>query len=272
MIGAACLAGQVVDELGHLVGADEPRPLALRVAAQQAFEVALGVAAAVRVGLVAQHGGHDVGRTDRVDAHQVGGELEGERLGEQAHAALGGRVDRRLGRAHHAGVRGDVDDAALRLAQLGDGVAAAEERALEVDRHDALPVGFGHGLAGTLDPEAGAVDEHVEAAGAGDRHGDHALAVAHDRDVGLDRVDGGAGSRASSPTAAASRSARRSAAKTCAPASRKRRATALPMPPAAPVIRTTLFSCSAAMAPPSATARHAALGAPAGRPVQRRRR
>ena len=181
VIGAAFFAGQVVDELGDLVGPDEPRALALRVAAEQAPQVALGVAAAVRVGLIAQHGRVDVARADRVDAHEVGGELERERLGEQVHAALGGRVDRRLGRADHAGLGGDVDDAALRLAQLGDGVAAAEERALEVDRDDAVPVGFGHRLARTLDPDAGAVHERVETAAAGDRHGDHALAVARPR-------------------------------------------------------------------------------------------
>jgi hypothetical protein len=70
-----------------------------------------------------------------------------------------------------------------------DRETAGEERALQVHVDRAVPLLLGHLGGETLDPDAGAVDEHVQSAVPLDGLGDHPLAVRHDRDVGLHRVE-----------------------------------------------------------------------------------
>ena len=91
-------------------------------------------------------------------------ELGGERPGEAEHGVLGGGVGRRVRRAHmHEGLdRADIDDAALAGAQrLEEGVGDVEH-AVDIDRHDVLPVlqhGSGIGGEGVAAVDAGIVDE-----------------------------------------------------------------------------------------------------------------
>ena len=72
--------------------------------------------------------------------------------------------------------------------RCGIGEAAGEERALQVHVDRAVPLLLGHLGGGTLDPDAGAVDEDVQPAVPLDGLRDHPVAVRHDRDVGHDRV------------------------------------------------------------------------------------
>ena len=72
--------------------------------------------------------------------------------------------------------------------EVGDREAAGEERALQVHVDRAVPLLLGHLGGGTLDPDARAVDEHVQPAVPIDGLGDHPLAVGDDRDIGHHRV------------------------------------------------------------------------------------
>src|SRR5690606_39077029 len=83
--------------------------------------------------------------------------------------------------------RGDVDDLA---AALGDEVPAGglahEERGLDVDVHHVVPVLLAElHRVGAAD-QAGVVDQHVEAAEAGDGFGDDALDRLDADQVGID--------------------------------------------------------------------------------------
>src|SRR5437667_444348 len=127
--------------------------------------------------------------TDGVDVDVVRGELLGGGARERDHAALAGGVDR-VGRAGVAlaGDRGDVDDhAALLRDHLAGHALQAEEHALGVDAHDAVPVRLGevHDVGAPRD--AGVVDEHVDPLERGHRAPHHRVDGGEVADVGLQR-------------------------------------------------------------------------------------
>ena len=92
--------------------------------------------------------------------------LDGRGLGEEPHRALGGDVGGGLaGTPHQPGRGGDVDDgAAAGLPHGRDRALRAQEHALGVDGHDAIPVGLGHLLDLGPEENAGIVDEHAQLA------------------------------------------------------------------------------------------------------------
>src|SRR6266851_6284006 len=92
--------------------------------------------------------------------------FDGERPRQIHHRALRGLVgDVGIDAAREAHDRGDVDDAAaIALEHVAGGGARAEEGAGGVDRHDALPIRQRQLDRRLADGDAGAVDEHIEAA------------------------------------------------------------------------------------------------------------
>jgi hypothetical protein len=125
-----------------------------------------------------------------VDADAVAAVLHGDGRGQRVDAALGCRI----GHAMHApgGDRGDVHDHALLLLQHGrqHGAAApqgGEQRAADL-RFD---LGFLVVLEG-LGPDGAAdvVDQHIDAAKAGQSLGGHGLGAGEGLQVGLEGVGG----------------------------------------------------------------------------------
>ena len=112
-------------------------------------------------------------------AHAVGPVVVRQRAHEVDEAGLGGGVGRRARLAVMPGVAGDGDDhAAPGLDHRRQRRLHGEEGALEVGLEHAVPVVLGDVERGTLVPDAGAVDEHVELPVALHRRGDERPAVA----------------------------------------------------------------------------------------------
>src|SRR5207249_2949783 len=84
-------------------------------------------------------------RVHRVAPNLVPGVLRRGGFGEETHGPLSGRVGRSISRAaHQAGGRGDIDDGpAASASHRRDGVFRPQKDALDVYRHDAVPVVFG---------------------------------------------------------------------------------------------------------------------------------
>ena len=81
--------------------------------------------------------GHGGRRSERVDPHLVRRELDRERTGERGDPALGGGVAVPPGDPHQGEIGRHVDHAAAAGAdQLGDGEAAAEEGAEQIEPDD----------------------------------------------------------------------------------------------------------------------------------------
>ena len=181
---------------------------------------------------------------DRVHADPVRAELERHRLRQPPDRVLRRAVVREPGAARVDRVdRRDVDDraAVALLPHLRRGGPDAEERAADVDAEDAVELGRRHVLEQEVREHAGVVDEHVEPAEALDGGPDQrARRPASTRDVALGGRDGRGPRRRAVARAPSSRSARRSASTTAAPASARRRAHAKPNPCAAPVTSATL--------------------------------
>ena len=126
------------------------------------------------------------GRRDGVDADAVRRPFEGERAGEVDERALDGVIGR-IGIEPAAGEphdRGDVDDGAgpPRDHVPADG-AGAVEGAVEPDVEDALPALARHVDGRDPCPDAGIVDEHVDAPEALERLSDGRIHLALIRDV-----------------------------------------------------------------------------------------
>ena len=122
--------------------------------------------------IISSAGNARPGRHRRVDEagaergrpHAVVGLLARERARERDQRRLGGAVGGEARRRHRAGDRGEVDDEALRAPQLRQRRPGDEEGAAEVDRLLEIP-GLRRRVADRAgDPDAGRVDEHVEAA------------------------------------------------------------------------------------------------------------
>ena len=110
--------------------------------------------------------------------------VDGEGAGEHDEAGLGGRIDTRSRFPVEAGIAGDVDDdAAAAGDHVCEGRLHGEEDALEVRVDAAVPVVFARLEDRPLEPDAGGVDEDVEATVTVERLGHDALAVGDARDV-----------------------------------------------------------------------------------------
>ena len=191
----------------------------------------------------------DERQRDRVHADAVGGELDREVLGEHVAAGLRGRVGaRRRGLDRVDGPhRADVDDrAAAALAHRGgDGLRDPVRRPQDrVQRLLEVLLGLLEERHGAED--AGAVDEHVDAAEALDRAARRASCACSR--VGDLRRRGSRCARRTGrarPARPRAPSARVPLRTTLAPSSRKRRGRGRPMPPPPPVMRTTLsWNCA----------------------------
>src|SRR5271166_2124822 len=104
---------------------------------------------------------------DRIDADLVAGAGAMERggLGQEPDRALARAIGRRRRVADDAGDRGEIDDrAAAGLLHRPHRLAAAEKRALDIDRVDLAPVGKRRLLDIAENADAGAVDQDIEAA------------------------------------------------------------------------------------------------------------
>ena len=166
------------------------------------------------------------------------GVLDGQGPGEGEHPALGGGVGRGPGLALVGGGRGQVDDVAAAGQQVGEGLAADQEGAGEVDGDQPVPL-VQRLLVGVGEREhAGHVDHHVECAQPVDGPADQ---VARRRLRSSRRRPGRTATRAVPrgvrSASSASSSALTSTATTAAPSAASRRAVARPMPDAAPVTR-----------------------------------
>src|SRR6266540_4472577 len=124
----------------------------------------------------------------RVAADLVLSVLDGGRLGQEAHRAFRGGVrSGTIGTPDQPGSRGDVDDgAAPSLPQSGDGVFRPEKDALDVDRHNAVPVVFGRLLDPFADENPGIVHQDIELAIAPHRRVYGSLPVRLPGDVEMD--------------------------------------------------------------------------------------
>ena len=101
---------------------------------------------------------------DGVYADVLVGVLDGDVFGEEADGALGGVVGG-VAEGDDAGDGGDVDDgAAAGLEHGGDGELHAEEDALGVDVHGAVPAVVRAFFEFFTDEDAGVVDEDIEVA------------------------------------------------------------------------------------------------------------
>src|SRR4030095_8453850 len=127
-------------------------------------------------------------RMHRVAADLVFGVLDGGRLGKESYRAFRGGVRRgAIGTSDQSGCRGDVDDgAATRLPHSGDGVLRPEEDALDIDRHNAVPVVFGRLLDPFADENPGIVHQDIELAISPHRSVDCGLPVRLTGDIEMD--------------------------------------------------------------------------------------
>ena len=133
-----------------------------------------------------QHGCAHRAGTDGVHADSLGGMVERHAAHQTDHGVLGDVVGHLSLLADDARGRGDADDgSASRAGHGGHGVARAQVRALEVDRHDPVPLLLGHLADGAGAGNPGVVHEHVQAAEP--LHGGlrQALGVRGGGDVGL---------------------------------------------------------------------------------------
>ena len=166
-------------------------------------------------------------------------QLDRHRARQVDHAALGRAVHRAARVAHDAGLRGDVDDVAAPLAQRRQRRLGGEERALQVDVDGLVPECLVAVLHQHFAEDAGIVDEHVEPAEGGERRL-HRGPAAGDR---ADVAGRGDGLRAGAELVeGAPRRTRRlwPLTATRAPAARKARTAAAPMPRVPPVTSTAL--------------------------------
>ena len=126
----------------------------------------------------------------------MGRQRQRARAGQSDQAGLAGRVVHAVGRAGVHDHRGDVDDRAARAARdhrLG-GLARAQERALQVDAQDPVPLGLGGLEEVGAREDAGVVDQKIDAAqGLGGL--DHARDLLGHRHVALNRPRPAAGRR-----------------------------------------------------------------------------
>ncbi len=125
-------------------------------------------------------------RQHRIDPDVLPGEFDRRGARHLVHRGLGGGV----GDVGHAGMpdrgdRGDVDDRAAALPHHhGNHVLHGEERALEVDREDAVPLGFRDIDHAAHLGDADIVVEHVDAAVGLQASRDHRLDIPGAGDVG----------------------------------------------------------------------------------------
>src|SRR6266404_2272478 len=139
--------------------------------------------------IVVGQGGDRAARADGVDVDVVTGELERGDAGHADDGALAAGVDG-VGRAREAlaGDRGDVDDdAAAAGNHLARHALQAEEHALAVDAHDAVPVGLGEIHDVRAPGDAGIVDQHIDAAERLDHAAHHLVDARQVADVGGQR-------------------------------------------------------------------------------------
>ncbi len=106
----------------------------------------------------------DEGRMHRVTAHlrAQARAVQRDRLGKQPHTALRGVVGREIVPTDDAGHRRDVHDRSAAALEQRETVLAAEERAVEIDRHHLAPRRVVGCLNGAKRRDAGGIHKAVE--------------------------------------------------------------------------------------------------------------
>jgi hypothetical protein len=129
-------------------------------------------------------GGHDRGRTHRVDADAVVGVLDGRVLGQPHYAVLARRVGAEPDHGTQAGIGRGVHDRAAAVGEhLADLMLHAQECAAEVHRDCRVEVLVGRLVKQLVNADAGVVVREVEPPETLDDTLDERLVVARARDV-----------------------------------------------------------------------------------------
>ena len=188
---------------------------------------------------VAQHRRIDRSRRHRVRADAVPGEVDRDRLHQADQAVLGGGVGGDIGLRRQPLDRGHEDDGALRLDQMRQRRVGDEEAAGQIDRNHLVPALGRRRYRGSVPLDAGVVRDPVERAEGVDR-GRHRLPARPPGRPPTRRAfrPGCRPWPAPAATALKGSSAISSNIRS-APSAASRRATAAPIPIAAPVTSAT---------------------------------
>ena len=114
--------------------------------------------------------------------------FECECLAHQRHAAFACAVNRAARVADDARIGADIDDHAVAGLERRYCIGAEEEGPFKIDVDAAVPIGFARRVTGTLDPDARAVHQRVEAAEARKRRVNNVPAIFDPGDVRRDRM------------------------------------------------------------------------------------